>query len=218
MPETLRHYFVGLDLGQQQDYSAVVVAERHYQFYTQRDRFHYGGQMPPLPPPTYAVRHVRRWALLSPYPQIVRDTKTLLLRPELLQSARLVIDATGCGLPVLDMFTEARLPCPVTGVLITGGSTVTHDRGISRVPKRDLVATVNLLLQSRRLAISPVLPEADTLAQELTSFKMKINPLGHDSYGEWREGAHDDLVLSLALALWTAEHGPRPPVMVRYKA
>jgi len=28
---------------------------------------------------------------------------------------------------------------------------------------------------------------------------------GHDSYGAWREGAHDDLLLSVALACWAAE-------------
>jgi hypothetical protein len=32
---------------------------------------------------------------------------------------------------------------------------------------------------------------------------------GHDSYGQWREGQHDDLVLAVALAAWWAEtrHG-----------
>ncbi len=27
----------------------------------------------------------------------------------------------------------------------------------------------------------------------------------HDSYGAWREGTHDDLVLAVALALWAGE-------------
>jgi hypothetical protein len=39
---------------------------------------------------------------------------------------------------------------------------------------------------------------------------MKIDlTTGHDSYGQWREGQHDDLVLAVALATWWAEtrHG-----------
>lgn len=29
---------------------------------------------------------------------------------------------------------------------------------------------------------------------------------GHDSYEAWRDGDHDDLVLSLAMACWFAEN------------
>jgi hypothetical protein len=36
------------------------------------------------------------------------------------------------------------------------------------------------------------------LVQELLNFRVKIDPLtAHDSYGCWREGGHDDLVLAL---------------------
>jgi hypothetical protein len=50
------------------------------------------------------------------------------------------------------------------------------------------------------------------LRKELTNFKAKISLSGHDSYGagsgtdEWREAPHDDLVLSVALGIWYAEH------------
>ena len=38
--------------------------------------------------------------------------------------------------------------------------------------------------------------------------RLKINlETAHDSYGAWREGTHDDLVLAVALALWTAQQG-----------
>lgn len=41
------------------------------------------------------------------------------------------------------------------------------------------------------------------LSGELQNFKVKINPeTAHDSYGAWREGQHDDLVLAVALGLW----------------
>ncbi|MEJ7861626.1 MAG: hypothetical protein WKF90_08310 [Pyrinomonadaceae bacterium] len=39
---------------------------------------------------------------------------------------------------------------------------------------------------------------------------MKINDSAHDTYGAWREGTHDDLVLAAALALWCANGGVKP--------
>ena len=47
-----------------------------------------------------------------------------------------------------------------------------------------------------------------SLKEELTNFKAKISLSGHDSYGveDWREGAHDDFVLSVALGVWVGEY------------
>jgi hypothetical protein len=65
---------------------------------------------------------------------------------------------------------------------------------------------VQVCLQAGRLKIASALPEAATLTKELQDFQMKITlATGHDSYGAWREGAHDDLVLALACALWCGE-------------
>ena len=41
---------------------------------------------------------------------------------------------------------------------------------------------------------------------------MKIDPLtAHDSYGAWREGAHDDMVLAVAIAVWWGLRWRRTP-------
>jgi hypothetical protein len=88
-------------------------------------------------------------------------------------------------------------------IQITGGDSVTRDGDVTRVPKRDLVSAAQVALQSERLKIAAELPEAETLTRELQSFQVKISlDTAHDSYGAWREGAHDDLVLALCLALW----------------
>src|SRR5215217_5331627 len=93
---------------------------------------------------------------------------------------------------------------------ITGGNEVTRDRDIWNVPKRDLAGAVQVALQSRRLKIAADLPDAQVLVAELQNFRVKISLAGHDSYGagtgeEWRVGAHDDLVLAVAIALWAAQ-------------
>jgi hypothetical protein len=40
----------------------------------------------------------------------------------------------------------------------------------------------------------------------LTTFRVKITPAADEVFGAWREGAHDDLVLAVAIAVWQAEY------------
>ncbi len=163
----------------------------------------------------YDVRYIRRWKLGTAYPTIVEDVCNLMRTPPLARNAVLLADATGVGRPVIDMFhAHKERTFPLTAVLITGGDKVTRDAGFVHVPKRDLVSTVQVLLQSRRLRIAPSLPEAATLQTEMQNFQTKISlATAHDSYGAWREGQHDDLVLALALAVW---HGERGNVRLRH--
>ena len=103
-------------------------------------------------------------------------------------------------------------------VLITGGASVNRlDRGGYAVPKADLVAVVQILLESRRLKIADGLPHAETLTRELQNFRYDYTANGHMRFGAggdalaWRgEGAHDDMVLALAVAAWVAEKVPAP--------
>jgi hypothetical protein len=74
------------------------------------------------------------------------------------------------------------------------------------VPKRLLVSTVQVLLQTRRFKFAGQLPEAATLISEMQSFQLTITEAANDTY-EGRRGAHDDLLLAVALGLWG---GSRP--------
>ncbi len=188
-------YFCGLDLGQAQDYSALAIVERsgdaksNYQF---------------------LCNHLHRWELRTSYLTIVSDAVKIMQDAQLQSSYQrpmLLVDATGCGAPVIDLFKRTKHRSYLEPVLITGGSEVTKSSGVWRVPKRNLVSTVQILLQSKRLRIAGKLPEASTLTQELQNFRAKISDNGHDSYGagsDWRVGNNDDLVLALAMALWGA--------------
>jgi hypothetical protein len=143
----------------------------------------------------------QRWSTLA----FERHTRAL---PMASAPVELLVDQTGVGRPVVDLLREARLdPIAIT---ITGGDTVVAPEYREfRVPKRNLVGAVQVLLQARRLRWSPTLQEAATLERELQNFKAKISLSGHDSYGagaDWRENNHDDLVLSVALGCWYGEH------------
>lgn len=157
----------------------------------------------------YAARHLERLPIGTPYPAQVERIKALhdRLNKATGTPPLLVVDQTGVGRPVTDMLRGTGLhPVPVT---ITGGDAVHTTADGLRVPKRDLVAAVQVLLQGERLKIAKALPEASTLTAELLAFKVSISLKGHDSYGNdvgpWRENPHDDLVLATALACWYGE-------------
>ena len=189
---------IGLDLGQTQDFTALAVLRRPRK--TGKETRH-------DPPPVYDVPHLQRFPLGTPYPQIVSAVVDLLRLP-ILRGSMLVVDQTGVGRAVVDMFTDALHGradgwfCPIT---ITGGIDVTEVNGSMRVPKKELVACLQVLLQTRRLRIAPSLPDAAVLVREFETFRVKITEAANETFGAWREGQHDDLVLAVALAAWMGE-------------
>ena len=105
----------------------------------------------------YQVGHLERVPLGTLYPGIVAHVRRLLGK---LPNAALIIDYTGVGRPVFDLFTSAGIS-PV-GVLITGGAVETHDGAIYGVPKLTLVSRLQALLHEGRLKIHKELSEAVT--------------------------------------------------------
>jgi hypothetical protein len=189
----MSEFFCGLDLGQANDPSALCVAQR----LTAPDHAR---------PYSYHVRHLERFPLGTSYPAVVTRVRTLLARPPLEGAVTLALDYTGVGRPVSDMFAAAKLPCLFYAISITGGDAVIREGYHYKVPKRDLIGLVQVLLQSGKLKIAATLPETPALVREMLDYRYKIDPItGHDTYNA-REGAHDDLVLALALACWMGEH------------
>ena len=179
-------YHVGLDLGQASDYTAIAIVERDGDA---------GDKDAAL-----RVRHLQRFALGTTYPAIVEAVAGIVA--SLPDGARLAVDATGVGRPVVDLLRRAKLnPIAVT---VTGGDAATCEGMNWKMPKRELVAGVQVALQQGRLQIARALPEAETLIHELTNYKVTISDAGHDSYGAWRESDHDDLVFAVGLAVWSA--------------
>ena len=213
-------YYLGLDLGQSADYTALAIIEeplwangswvspatmeRDYYFLLREENRRSG--RPPHPP--LEVRYLERFELGTSYSTIVKRVKEIAYTPPLVElPSGLLVDKTGVGAAVLDAFEHSGIR--PTAITIHGGSAVSYDpsgrRGY-RVPKRDLVSAVQVLLQNRRLKIASSLPEASTLKKELLNFRVKIDPAtAHDSYEHWRDGDHDDLVLAVAIACWCRE-------------
>jgi hypothetical protein len=218
-------FFMGLDLGQAQDYTALAVVEK-LKVPTGEKTVGVAGIAGGLYGPGvlkvrevekvithYHLRHLERLKLGTFYPVVVKRVQELMGSELLKGKTKLVVDATGVGAPVVDLLEQAGLhPIAIT---ITGGSSVSRDGDHYSVPKRDLISSLVVLLQDERLKIAESLPEARTLVQELLGFRVKISLQAHDSYGPWREGTHDDLILAVALACWYSEN-PSPEPRIRF--
>ena len=105
----------------------------------------------------------------------------------------------GVGRPVVDQLRTAGLsPIPVT---ITAGSAVTFQDGFWHVPKHELVRALVAPLEGDRLRIATRLSYATALKDELQAFTRKVTGAGRSAYGA-TSGAHGDLVIAVALAVW----------------
>lgn len=204
-----RVYTVGVDLGQAQDPTAVVVVESEVKTRVWRDEWSVEPQTKPESV-EHRVRHAERLPLQLPYPEQVAHVRGLMMSPELpAKDTELVVDMTGVGRPVFDLFDVKGLK-PV-GVVITGGLEEVRDGArVHRVPKILLVSRLQAALHAGELKFSPALAEADALRQEFSEFRMRTTDSGRLTFGA-REGRHDDLVLALAVAVWRAQARMRGP-------
>lgn len=205
-PYRVPRFIAGLDVGQMNDVSALVIVEREM-------RLLYGRLEP-----YFFAGYLERIPLQTPYPAMVRGVRDRVEKlPQDLGTA-LIVDATGVGRPVVDQFREGwtsfdrftqrpiTLPGKPSIVALTLTAS-TEPRKIERwdeqyVPKRDVIMTLMLTLQQDRLQAAAGLGELMMLIQEARNFQWKVSKAGDDLYGQWREGKHDDLLLAVAIAVW----------------
>jgi hypothetical protein len=197
-------FIVSCDLGQAGDFTAVAVLRRSLSLNAEGFpvRDHRG-----VPAYRHAVAHLERFPLGTSYRAVVASVSALVRRPELRPDPRVVIDATGVGRAVAAMFLDELHPgfetLPLT---ITAGDAVRRDtfspgvRGYW-VPKAELVSAVQAALNTERLKVARGLAEGDTLRRELLDFKVKVTASARETFNA-REGAHDDLVLAVAMGVW----------------
>jgi len=184
-------YYLGLDLGQARDYSAIAIAERRIDLTGTRDPITYLNH-------THTrifIPYLERIPLKTAYPDVV-DRVRALAHQYHSRGIEIYMDATGVGAPVRDMLKNAGLRVPIYGVTITGGQRVTVSCGDYHVPRFDLLANLRVLFEQRLLKITVAGSIADALRNELL---------------RWGRGSrHDDLVFASALACWKAAGQPIP--------
>lgn len=217
--------YLGLDLGQAADFSALAIVEepiycppaggwvssaslgaemRHAYPSAWRMWRKQTTEKPPL-----WLRTLHRYPLRTSYPDVVSDVIRRLGGAQTHRSdAVLVVDGTGVGAAVVDMFRFGDLPCELRPVVIHGGVKVIHDHGI-HVPKRDLIGAVQVVLHTGRLQVARQSEMTEAWAKEMQGYQLKLTASGHDTYNARQDSVHDDLVLAVALAVWLREYRNR---------
>jgi hypothetical protein len=155
----------------------------------------------------YAVRHLRRFPPGTPF-EAIAAAVGIAVRDGGLGRPTVVADLTAVGPGIMPLLRRGAAPASVRAVVLTTGLAAAEADGVWQVPKRDLVTTLQLLLQGRRLQVARDLPEAGVLAQELSAFRARPTLAADPLTADWRERAHDDLVLAVALACWWVERYP----------
>ena len=227
---------LGLDLGQQRDYSALVVSERVHRIIPRipRESSFLRHDDDPEVEDAYMVRHTQRWRLGTPYTAVIDDVAELMRRPDLDQSL-LVFDRSGVGGAVADLVAKAwrdgRLACSgergtygtaprgltfTAGFAASGGAegTILDDTA----HKGDVIRRMTMLLTTGRLTLPPGLPGGEQLEKELRAYTIKQHKKTGNEYTEAkRESDHDDMVIALALSVWAKNfYGPEPRYIDHY--
>jgi hypothetical protein len=201
-------YYVGLDLGQSADYTALAVVQK-VPTYDQQTGEHSS---------ELHLKHLERYPLKTPYTDIADQVKSLLSGPpfttDVLMNGRvarprteLIVDKTGVGVAVTDLLKERRLGFIAVTITGLGQKVNRHATKEYSVPKQDLVSALEVPLHKGTLKVAKGLTGWPKLREELLNFRRKQNTVtAHISYEHWRESDHDDLVLAAALACWKATY------------
>ena len=196
---------IGVDIGQKRDPTAICVAETERREIEKRIETH------------YLIRHLERLRLGTPYPQVVERIARITdqVRARTGERRAVFVDATGVGGPVVDLLRERVQSDVIVPVTFTAGDrrTETWEDGHLRVSlgKAQMVSRLQALLQCGRLHL-PRTREAGVLTGELLDYELRVDQDGHETFGAFRTGAHDDLVTALGLAL--QDDGPRRAIIL----
>jgi hypothetical protein len=210
-------FFIGVELGQASEVTAAAIVQsltlpilRSETIRTERwanvqpvYQALDGTETREHPPVNFALRHLERFPVGTPYAEILDRVKALARN---LSGPSVVLDVTNVGTAAVNLFRYSNLY--VTTVTLVAGDQSAQDGSDYRVPKKDMVAVTQVLLQAGRLKMAKALPHAQLLARELANFRSRVTPQTSESQLDWREGVNDDLVLALAIAVWKAEQNP----------
>ena len=192
-----RWVWIGVDLGQRRDYSAIAVVERFWEQSTFNDFLRSGldGQW------WFRVRMLERIRRMTPYPEVVRRVREISDMPMIAMGRTVVVDGTGVGAPVVDLLRRGGWGCQIVPVLITGGGRASMGLrgGYESVSRSELLTGMQVLVQQGRLKVASRSREAEVLRKEMLEVRLNSS----DSGG----AGHDDMVIAVALALWKARVG-----------
>jgi hypothetical protein len=187
-------FVVAADLGQSSDPTAIAIVEKiaTKHIHSKGAEIDKGEQ--------FHIRYLRRLPLGLSYVAQKDEVVRLLSRAPLDIHTPLILDETGVGRAVCDIFEDAGLN-PIRVTITAGSEQASRGRRKWSVPKGVLISHLDARLHLGELKISDALAEGDILREELKDFRRHVSDAGRYQYTA-RQGKHDDALLACALGLW----------------
>jgi hypothetical protein len=202
---------VSADIGKLQDHSAIAVVGRRWEVARRDIQPADTGPLNALY--RYFVMYLKRFPIGTEYELVMQDYERLWGLPEL-QATRnwALMDVTGVGQPLAEALRRRKVP--VIGITLTAGAAVTQPQPNEwHVPKVELVTQLGRMIQAGRLQVLDTVEAAAQFQEEVSGFGYKLHrETGKVQYEALEEETHDDLVVSVALAVWFAEHVIPPSI------
>jgi hypothetical protein len=200
--ERFQRYYMGVDLGQSADYTAIAVIDHSITPITDEwDVDDRAGIIRQKADERFDVRHLERLPLGMLYPDQIAHVKQLLSRPPLRHVQVPACFDTTSNIAAVDIAERAGLrPIRIT---FTAGY---EPQGSGRkwgVPKALLVSTLDAKLHCGELRFAKELLAAEALKDELQNFQRHVSQTGRLLF-EHRSGRHDDLIFAICMPLWWA--------------
>ena len=198
------HYYIGVDLGQVNEPTAIAVLEFSESLGPERNRVTW--QFPVIK--RWALLQVERMRLGKEFSDVARRVGQIARyfggphRP-LPGSAwyyrgpavtvTVIADATGLGSPVLEMIRKEPMRAEIVGVKITCGSGANKADKRWNVAKTELLGRLAAMVDNGELSAAEDLENKEQWLEEMES----VN-------AETLQGNPDDMVIATALACWWA--------------
>ena len=223
-------YYIGLDLGKAQDYTAWAAMEHrtlswnrkteeyvlHPEDYTD-SQINYENSIEEL-----GLIGLSQVPLHTPWATVAKELDGLIdrcLQAEKRAEVQVWIDASGLGDPVIDGFIEPVIKehedevrrCTMYPVRIVPGEGA-YDFDTKTVSKVHLIDNAMVMREKEEFVIASGLKDRPVMAlfeKEIQDFRRKEGKRAGTIRYEAIEGEHDDLVLSFALACLGASHRSR---------
>jgi hypothetical protein len=198
--EQSRQFFVGLDLGQRQDYTAIAVVERLELAKPGTDP----GTRAKRMVTKYRVRQLERLPLGIGYTDVVEKVRSLMQNKLLAGRSSLVVDSSGVGVPVVEMLRKC-MGCNIEPVTITAGNRSKTDQWGWKMPRVELMSHLAIMLEQKEVAVSQRVNAVMELRDELRNMRVRYGEGGRQKFEADSDAVHDDLVVAIALACWKAK-------------
>ena len=164
------HWYFGMDLGQKRDHSALAVVEYLREWNLERNYVTYA--MDPVDETVrVSVRQLQRIDLGTKYTDLAMATHRLLQKATRTHDCTLVLDASGVGQPVTELFEGLPPRATLVPVTIVPGAGETKGKDEWRVSKQVLISGLQVMLEAGQLTIAADLKFASALLEEMVEMR-----------------------------------------------